>query len=1098
MKYFRPTAVVLFVMFTSFSLAFGHSGRKEASPKADKDSVMSLRDRRSSATFSGLKLRSIGPALTSGRVSAFAVDPNNRAHYYVAAASGGVWETTNDGTSWTPVFEHEGAYSIGAVAIDPKNPFVVWVGTGENNSQRSVGYGDGVYRSDDGGKTWKNMGLKKSDHIARILIDPRNSDVVYVASQGPLWGPGGDRGLFKTTDGGKTWKDVLSISENTGVTDVVMDPTNPDILYAASYQRRRHVWTLIDGGPESAIYKSTDAGETWKKITNGLPTVDLGRIGLAVSPVKPNVLYATVEAAEGKGGIFRSTDYGETWEKRNSFNEIAMYYGTIYVDPKDVNRIYVMGTHIMVSDDGGKTLHPMSEKWKHVDSHAMWIDPHDPDYYLVGCDGGVYESFDRAKNWDFKSNLPITQFYDVTVDNSKPFYYVYGGTQDNNSLGGPSQTRSASGITDFDWFITASGDGFQSRVDPEDPNTIYAESQYGGLVRFNRKTGQMVGIQPQQGKDEPPLRWEWDSPLIISPFAHTHLYFAANKLFRSTDRGDTWKEISGDLTRQLDRDKLKVMGKIWNVDAVAKSASTSFYGTCTAISESPLKEGLLYVGTDDGLIQVTDDGGKTWRKTDKFPGVPELAYVTRVVASQHDVNTVYAAFDNHKSEDFTPYILKSTDQGRTWVSIKSNLPANGPVLAFAEDYVDPNLLFVGTEFGLFFSNDGGKNWIQLKGNFPTIAVNDLAVQKRENDLVLATFGRGFYILDNYSPLRTADAKLLSENGVLFPVKNAMLYIQSQPYGGTGKAALGESFFTVPNPPFGATFTYYLKESLKTRKEIRQEEEKKAEKSGTALSYPTHEELTAESMEPSPAIELRVTDESGNVVRKLSGPVTSGIHCVSWDLTYPDMVVGKHDDGSGPLAMPGKYTVALYQRVDGKLTQLSEPQSFTVYVEGTDTMPAADREALVAFQKKVTKLNGVIYGTIQTANDLKNRLGLIKEALKQTPSSVENLWSQVYAIEAANDSILIALRGNETLRALNENTPISISERVNTILGNEAMSTARPPQTDITSYKIASEEFAQQLGKLKNLIEVDMKNLEREMQAAGSPWTPGRLPEWKDE
>lgn len=1081
-RHFIPASLLLLLAFGA--AVFAQSDNS-------KEGVMSA------STFTGLTLRSIGPAFTSGRIGCIAVDPNNRAHYYVGVASGGIWETTNDGTSWSPVFEHEPSYSIGAVAIDPKNPFVVWVGTGENNSQRSVGYGDGIYRSDDGGKSWKNMGLKKSEHIGTILIDPQNSDVVYVAAQGPLWGPGGDRGLFKTTDGGMTWKSVLSVSENTGITNVVMDPIDHNLLYAASYQRRRHVFGFIDGGPESAIYKSTDAGESWNKVTAGLPGVDMGKIGLAVSPVKRNVLYATIEAAEGKGGIFRSTDFGQTWEKRNGFDQTAMYYATIYCDPANVDRIYIMNTLVMVSDDGGKTLYRLSEKWKHVDSHAMWIDPHDPDYYLVGCDGGLYESYDHALNWDFKSNLPVTQFYDVDVDNSKPFYYVYGGTQDNNSVGGPSRTRNASGIVNSDWFITTGGDGFQSRIDPEDPNTVYAESQYGGLVRFDRKTSQQVGIQPQPGKDEAPLRWQWDSPVTISPFSHTRVYFAGNKLFKSDDRGDTWTEISGDLTRQIDVNTLKIMGKIWNVDAVAKNASTTFFGTCTTISESPLKEGLIYVGTDDGLIQATEDGGKSWRKIENFPGIPEMTYVARIVASQHDVNTVYAAFDNHKREDFAPYILKSTDRGNSWTSISSKLPANGPVLAFAEDFVDPDLLFAGTEFGLLFSNDGGENWIQLKGDMPTIPVRDIAIQKRECDLVCATFGRGFYVLDDYSPLRSSNEKLLSGGSTLFPVKNSLMYIQALPLGGEGKAAQGENFFSASNPPFGATFTYYLKESLRTKKEIRQEKEKADEKKGITPPYPTPDELTAENQEPAPAVELVVTDESGNVVRKLSGPVASGFHRVAWDLTYPGMVVPQGKEESGPLVMPGKYTVTLYQRVVASVAQLSAPQSFNVYVEGTDTMSASDRAALVSFQKNVTRLNGAVDGAIKTANALKERLRLVSDALSQTTSRVEELRSEEESINLSVDSILIALRGNETLRALNQNTPISISERVGTILGNESLSTSKPPNTDLTSFQIASDEFVTQLNELKYLVNTRLKNLEQKMAASGSPWTPGRLPDWNE-
>src|ERR1700730_14460557 len=552
------------------------------------------RDPMSSPTFNGLRFRSLGPAFTSGRVIGFAMDPNNSARYFVAVASGGVWKTINNGNTWTPLFDREGSYSIGAIVLDPKDPLTVWVGTGENNSQRSVSYGNGVYRSDDGGKTWKNVGLKTSEHIGRIAIDPKDSNIVYVAAQGPLWGPGGDRGLFKTTDGGKTWKNILPISENTGVTDVVIDSQNPETIYAASYQRRRHMWTLIDGGPESAIYKSTDAGATWNKVRAGLPTTEMGRIGLAISPVDSNVIYATVESGDRKGGIFRSNDRGGSWERRNEFEAGAMYYARIVADPKDVDRIYVMNVFLMVSDDGGRTLRRLGERSKHVDNHDIWIDPNNTDHYLVGCDGGVYESHDRGLIWEFKRNLPVTQFYDVTTDNAKPFYNVYGGAQDNFAFGGPSRTRNASGIINSDWFVTQGGDGFRSQVDPEDPNTIYAELQHGVLVRVDKRTGERMGIQPQIGRNEDRLRWHSDSPFIISPHSHTRLYFAADKLFRSDDRGDSWRPISRELSRGIDRNTLPVMGKIWSVDAIARHASTDFYGNSSALAESPKKEGLIY------------------------------------------------------------------------------------------------------------------------------------------------------------------------------------------------------------------------------------------------------------------------------------------------------------------------------------------------------------------------------------------------------------------------------------------------------------------------------------------------------------------------
>jgi photosystem II stability/assembly factor-like uncharacterized protein len=1084
---------------------------KKASEKpqaaAKQDEPRRPADPMSSPTFAGLRFRLVGPAFTSGRVVSIAVDPTDRSRYYVAAASGGVWKTTNAGTTWTPIFDNEGSYSIGTITLDPKNPLTVWVGSGENNSQRSVSYGDGVYRSDDGGKSWKNMGLKSSEHIGRIAIDPRDSNIVFVAAQGPLWGPGGDRGLFKTSDGGKTWKNILNISENTGVTDVAIDPNNPDTMYAASYQRRRHVYTLVNGGPESALHKSTDAGATWNKLRAGLPGVDMGRIGLAISPVDTNVVYATIEAADRRGGIFRSTDQGGSWERRNPYDTTAMYYGKITADPKDVDRIYVMNVFIQVSDDGGRTLRPLGERSKHVDNHVIWIDPTNTNHYLVGCDGGVYESFDRGAMWDFKSNLPITQFYDVTTDNALPFYNVYGGTQDNFSVGGPSRTRSVSGITNADWFVTQGGDGFRTQVDQEDPNTIYAESQYGGIVRFDKRTGERMSIQPAEKRGEEALRFNWDSPFIISPHSHTRLYFAADKLFRSDDRGDSWRVISGQLSRALDRNKLPVFGKIQSIDAVARHASTDPYGNSSALAESPKKEGLVYVGTDDGLIQVTEDEGKSWRKIESFPGVPDMTYVARILASNHDANTVYAAFENHKRSDFAPYLLKSRDAGRSWTSIKGNLPANGPVLAIAEDHVNPDLLFAGTEFGVFFTIDGGKKWIQLKGGLPTISIHDLAIQKRENDLIVGTFGRGIYILDNYTPLRMIKPEMLQQEAALLPVKDAMMYIQSQPLGGRGKAFQGESFYTAENPPYGATFTYYLKETLKTRKQRRQEAEKEADRKAGVIIQPSSEELRSEEEEETPVIILTISDSAGRVVRRLAGPVTQGVNRINWDMRYPAPVLSQRppepeeelfgDPPSGPLVLPGKFTVALAKRASGVTTPLSTSQEFMVHVEGQASMAPADRAALVEFQQKAARLQRAVTGALEIANQLKARMALIKRALQETPAADNKLTDDAAGIDRKINEILRALRGDAAARARNENTPPSISERVGAIVGGQRMSTARPTQTQMDHYAAAAQEFEQTLAQLKSLIEGDLARLEKAMEAAGAPWTPGRIPEWKD-
>jgi photosystem II stability/assembly factor-like uncharacterized protein len=1057
-------------------------------------------------TFSGLKFRSIGPGAASGRVMSIAVNPKNKFEYYVGVASGGVWKTVNDGTTWSPLFDKEGSYSIGWVTLDPNDAAVVWVGAGESNSQRSVSYGDGVYRSDDGGKNWQNLGLKKSEHIGRVVIDPRDSKVVYVAAEGPLWGAGGDRGLYKSTDGGKNWKAVLTISENTGVVDVAIDPSNPDIVYAAAYQRRRHVFTLIDGGPESGIYKSTDAGATWNKLKNGLPTVDLGRIGLAVSPADPNVVYATVEAADGKGGIFRSTDRGATWEKKNEFDIGAMYYARVVCDPKNVDRIFVMNVNLRESLDGGKTLHKVNETNHHGDNHALWIDPEDTKHWLLGSDGGMYETWDDAKSWQFKANLPTVQFYDVAVDNALPFYNVCGGTQDYFSWCGPARTRNVNGIMNSDWFVTTGGDGFRSQVDPVDANTIYSESQYGVLVRYDKPTGQELTLQPQEGKGEPPLRWNWDSPIIISPHSHTRLYFAANKLFRSDDRGDTWKAISGDLTRQIDRNKLPVMGRVWEPDAVAKNQSTSFYGNIVALAESPKKEGLIYVGTDDGLIQVTSDGGGSWTKFETFAGVPEKTYVSRLAASSHDANVVYAAFDNHKNEDFKPYLLRSTDAGKTWTSIAGNLPENGPVLGFAEDAVNANLLFAGTEFGAFFTIDGGARWVQLKGGLPTIAVRDIVEQTREGDLVIATFGRGFYVLDDITALRQIKAESLEQAAATFPVKDALLYVERHPLGGPKKGFEGDAFYTAENPPYGAVFTAYLKEKLKTKKEKRQEAEKEAAKKNQTLPYPSNDELRAEAEEPKPEVYFMVYDESGAAIRRVEGGIESGFQRAAWDLRYPVVSPREHGDDEedfppaasrGTLVLPGSYSVRAFQKVSGIVSELGSAQNFKVVPEGQGSISAGDHAVQVEFQRKVARLYRAVSGAIHTAHEVQERLKSIREALRETPGAEKQLDSVADAIEQNNRLILRALSGDREMQKRNEPVASSINDRVEAIMEGERFSLAKPTQNHVDDYNIAAAEFGEQLGKLRSLVEVDLAKLEKDMEAAGAPWTPGRVPEWNE-
>lgn len=1055
-------------------------------------------------TFSGLELRPIGPAMTSGRISDLAVDPHDSRTWFIAAASGGVWKTTNAGTTFVPVFDDQGSFSIGCVAIDPHNSLVVWVGTGENNSQRSVSMGDGVYKSIDGGKSWKDVGLQKSEHIGKIIIDPRNSDVVYVAAQGPLWAPGGDRGLYKTTDGGKTWKQVLTISENTGVTDVVFDPSNPDTLYAASYQRRRHVFTLIDGGPESAIYKSTDAGANWTKLDkNGLPKEDMGRIGLVVARNDPKIVYATIESTRGAGGFYRSTDAGANWSKMNDYVAQGQYYGEIWVDPNDDNRIYAADVWIKVTDDGGKDWHLLGEKNKHPDNHVVWIDPANSDHLLVGCDGGLYESFDRAATWNFKPNLPVTQFYRIAADDALPFYSVYGGTQDNFSLGGPTRTPDARGIANSDWYVTQGGDGFRSVPDPKNPDTIYAESQNGGLVRFDKRTGETVDIQPQQTGTMEPLRYNWDSPIIVSPFDSNRLYYGAQVLFRSDDRGNTWKLISPDLTRHIDVDKLPIMGRVWGIDAVSKNASTSWYGNIVSLAESPAQEGLIYTGSDDGLIQVTEDGGANWRKIDRVGVVPENSYVSALAVSSTDANTVYAAFDNHKVGDFKPYAYKSTDRGRTWTSIGGDLPQRGSVYAIVEDPGDPKLLFAGTEYGLYFTQDGGAKWIQLKGKFPTIAVRDLWIQKRRNDLDVATFGRGFWVLDDYRPLRTMSPEVANKDVTLFPTRDAELYVERAQLGIPGKSFQGDSYFTAPNPPAGTMFTYYLKNDIETKQKQRQEAESRIDKAGgnEPVPIPPLEELRAETRELEPAVVLVVSDEEGNVVRRVVGPVKAGFHRLAWDLRYPPpspvSLKPPEDDPfstppPGPLAAPGKYSVRLFERVNGVETPLSDTQTFNVVPLYLPIMQEADRKSVLDFSQKAARLQRAVMGAEKATTDALTRVEYIRHALDQMQGVDPKLVAQINAVDTGLHDINDEIHGDPILRARNRPSPPSLMDRVNTAVGVLG-TTSAPTATQREALALATQQATQMLDRLRKLIDTDLASIDKQLNAAGAPWTPGRVP-----
>jgi photosystem II stability/assembly factor-like uncharacterized protein len=844
-----------------------------------------------SLNLSELKLRSLGPSLTTGRITDIAVDPRNRSVWYAVAGSGGLWKTTNRGNTWQPIFDSYGSFCLGSIAIDEKNPDTLWLGTGEAASQRSASFGDGVYKSTDGGKSWERMGLATSEHIAKILIDPRNSDTVWVAAQGPLWAAGGERGLYKTTDGGKTWQAVLTIDENTGATDICFDPRNPDTVYAATYQRRRHVGQLISGGGGAGVFKTTDGGKTWERLKEGLPTTNLGRIALAVSPQKPDVVYAQIGAAKQQIGFFKSENGGKSWTRTGDCPiQDQQYYGEIICDPNVFDKVYVMDMTIQVTENGGKTFSRLN--WPiHPDNHALVFDPTDPLHLIVGNDGGVYETYDSGRSFRHFTNLPISQFYRVALDDAQPFYNIYGGAQDNGSIGGPSRTPWRAGIRTSEWLTVGGGDGMGPAIEPGDPDTLYTQSQNAALVRLDRRTGESTFIRPQAPKGEK-LRFHWDAPLLISPHKASRVYLAGNKLWQSDDRGTTWKAISPDLTRQLDPNKLPVMGKLWTDDEVAnRNTFTTDLSVITAFDESPKRGGLLYAGTDDGLIQVSEDGGKTWRQGGALPGVPERAYINDLYASRTDDRTIWAVAQHYQFGDFTPYVFRSDDRGRTWTSIRGDLPARHVAWSLVADTKNPNLLFLGTEFALFTSVDGGAHWTKLEEGAPTIAFRDIHLHPRDGDLVAGTFGRGVYVLDDAAALRHATPENLTRPAWLFPPRRTYVYRENS----LVTTAWGNT--ATPNPPL-AMLTYHLKEFVP---------------------------------DTDAPLQLRILDSKGKEVRSLPVSGVRGLHRLSWDLraNAPAATDRQPQRGprQGPLLAPGKYRVELGRRssTDSKWTALGNSQ-----------------------------------------------------------------------------------------------------------------------------------------------------------------------------
>lgn len=1086
----KRTKLILFsclLMMTAFSVVAQSSG------SALVDSLKNI-------SLSGLRFRSIGPAFTGGRVVDIAVNPNNSAEYFVASGHGSLWKTNNNGITFTPVFDGQKSYSIGCVTIDPSNTNIVWVGTGENNNQSNVIFGDGVYKSEDGGKSWKNMGLGQSEYIGGIVVDPRNSNTVYVAAYGPFRNEGGERGIYKTTDGGKTWTRVLFISDYTGCYQIHMDPRYSNILYAVAHQRFKKLYSTITGGPESAIYKSTDNGTTWQKIMSGLPSEDVGRIGMAVSPANPDVLYAIVQAKE-KGGVYRSQDRGASWVKRSSYvSTYAFYFQELFCDPKDENLVYSMDVFNQVSRDGGATWSNLGERSKHVDNHALWIDPANTKHLISGNDGGVYETWDQGKIWDFKNTLSIAEVYKVSTDNALPFYNVYAGTQDNNSFTGPSRTISSAGITNQDWMFTLGGDGFETQADWKDPDILYVQSQNGGLVRFDKKTGEQLYIKPIDTADVA-YRFDWDAALLISQHDNKRLYFGGNRLFRTDDRGNTWNLISSDLTRGVPQKILKMQGKYWSLDELASKGSMA---QITAIAESPLDQNILYVGSGDGLIHVSSDGGKTWTNSASVGGLPEYSRIHQIIASAHDKLVAYAACHNFAGGDYKPYLLKTVDGGKTWSSINANLPVKGSTYSIAEDHVDPKLLFAGTLFGLYVSNTGGQDWVSFNNGIPPTAITDIAIQRRENDLVVSTFGRGIYILDDYASLRGLTKETLQKDAALLPVKDASMFIPSLPFGFPGVGFQGAGFFATPNPEVGAVFTYYIKDDFKTLKQKRRDAEKEKQKKGEEIEIPPYNVLRKEADEQEPYLLFTITDESGSPVRKIKTGISKGVNRLVWDFRYNvfspisltpfDNTVPWNEPDKGYMVVPGKYKVSLAKYDNGQLTELGT-QTFTCKPLKAGSLPAADQQKLDAFNKKVAELTRAITGADAYRGELADKIPYLKKAIMETGKIPQQTWANVLSIEEKLKTLNRKLNG-DPLRATYESvSPTSLRNKVETITGSLWSTTSEPTTTFYNLYDVAADQFTEILNSLK-LIGDEIKQVEADLEKNGAPYTPGRLPDWK--
>lgn len=994
--------------------------------------------------------REVGTAAPSGRIARLAVHPEDTRIIYAASASGGLWKTVNAGTTWESIFNGQSSISMGEVALTPGNPDIVWLGTGEQNSVRSSQFGDGVYRSDDAGKSWRHMGLTGSRHIGRILIHPENPDIVYVAALGSLWGPNDERGLYRTTNGGETWTQLLRPSEYTGVVEVQMHPDNPNVLFAATFQRERRMWSMVGGGDEGGLYRSDDGGDNWTRVANGFPTSAVGRVGVTFCPSRPDTMYATAVGPEG--GTFRSEDGGRSWELRNAEIQSHWYYGELVCDPENPERMYAPMTPLLMSEDGGKTFSNIAETQVHADHHTLWVNPTDPEHLISGNDGGVYISRDGGKFWQWQANLPLMQLYTVAIDMQEPFYHVYGGTQDNGSWGGPIGTRYSDGIANEDWDFISGGDGFYTIADPVDPDILYSQSQYGVLYRTDRKSGEQKRIQPwqpQQG-EFPPYRWNWSAPFVISPHDASTLYFGANVVFRSRDRGDTWERISPDLTRQVNRDDLPLQGKVQPADAIDLHASTALYGNTHSLAVSTLRRGLVAAGTDDGLVQISRNDGKTWQKSDKFPSVPDMMKVAMLAWSTTDEGTIFVAFDGHKDNRFEPHVVRSDDYGATWRDISSGLPEFGPTKSVVVHPRNGELVFVGTEFGVYFSRDGGDHWLPLRAGLPTNSVQGIVVHPRENDLVIGTHGRGFWVLDDLSLLESLTDEVVGSPSFLAAPRRATQLRDLN----RGRKNFGHSYWTAKNPPRGAIIDYWIGDS--------------------AVGQP---------------VMLEILDAHGEIVRRIKEPdAARGAKRTVWDLRHEAPPSDSESSWSKPLGrfvLPGKYQLKL------SVGNQVHTQPLTVRMDPAVDVAARDRLALERTLALQAGLLTATYDAGKAVDASIEQTEALLVALEGQPADA-SLLGQARAAADEAKRLQFTLSGEE-LGTAQQETYLPLADlALRLYMTTESWSGApSPEQQELT--RVAHRDVQRVLAELKSYLNDTLPALRTSAVSAGIEWPTAELP-----